>query len=32
MAREPQAQSIPLRPLRPVDEAGLYEDWSRKRG
>jgi tRNA(Arg) A34 adenosine deaminase TadA len=32
MARGPQAQSIPLRPLRPADEAGLYEDWSRKRG
>ena len=32
MAREPQAQSIPLQPLRPADEAGLYEDWSRKRG
>ncbi len=32
MAREPQAQSLPLRPLRPAGEAGLYEEWTRKHG
>lgn len=32
MAREPQAQSLPLRRLRPAGEAGLYEEWTRKRG
>lgn len=32
MVREPQAQSIALRPLRPTDEHGLYDEWKRKRG
>jgi tRNA(Arg) A34 adenosine deaminase TadA len=32
MAREPQAQSLPLRPLRPADEHGLYDEWKRKQG
>lgn len=31
MAREPQAQSLPLRPLRPQGEAGLYEEWAGRR-
>lgn len=31
MTHEPQAQSLPLRPLRPAGEAGLYEEWVRKR-
>lgn len=31
MAREPQAQSLPLRPLRPQGEAGLYEEWASRR-
>lgn len=32
MAREPRAQSIPLEPLRPAGETGLYEEWARRRG
>ena len=32
MAREPQAQSLALRPLRPADEHGLYDEWKRKQG
>jgi guanine deaminase len=31
MAREPQTQSLPLRPLRPQGEAGLYEEWAGRR-
>ncbi len=30
MAREPQAQSLPLRPLRPTNERGLYDEWKAK--
>jgi guanine deaminase len=30
-ARPPQAQSIPLRPLRPSGEHGLYADWIKRR-
>lgn len=30
MARDPQAQSLPLRPLRPAGERGLYDEWSRR--
>ncbi|GHH00346.1 nucleoside deaminase [Comamonas sp. JC664] len=32
LARGPQAQSIALRPLRPSDEHGLYEEWKRQQG
>ena len=32
LARGPQAQSIALRPLRPPDEHGLYEEWKRQQG
>jgi tRNA(Arg) A34 adenosine deaminase TadA len=32
MAREPQAQSLPLRALRPEGEAGLYQEWASRRG
>ncbi|RKH78223.1 nucleoside deaminase [Corallococcus sp. AB045] len=31
LARGPQAQSLPLRPLRPADERGLYDEWKRHR-
>ena len=31
MTHAPQAQSLPLRPLRPNGEAGLYEEWAGKR-
>ena len=27
MARPPQQQSLPLRPLKPVGESGLYREW-----
>jgi hypothetical protein len=27
MARPPQQQSLPLRPLKPSGEAGLYLEW-----
>lgn len=27
MARPPQQQSLPLRPLKPAGEAGLYAEW-----
>ncbi|MGF6393473.1 guanine deaminase [Pseudomonas plecoglossicida] len=27
MARAPQQQSLPLRPLKPAGEAGLYQQW-----
>lgn len=30
MARDPRAQSLPLRPLRPVEESGLYEAWKQR--
>ncbi|QDE67073.1 nucleoside deaminase [Myxococcus xanthus] len=29
LARGPQAQSLALRPLRPADEHGLYDEWKR---
>ncbi|AKU92593.1 nucleoside deaminase [Vulgatibacter incomptus] len=32
MAREPRERSLALRPLRPADEDGLYDEWERKRG
>lgn len=31
MARPPQAQSLPLRQLRPAGEDGLYQDWQQHR-
>lgn len=30
MARPPQAQSVPLQPLRPSGEQGLYDDWIKR--
>lgn len=30
MRKEPQAQSVALRPLRPAGEEGLYDAWQRK--
>ena len=27
MARPPQQQSLPLRPMKPVGEGGLYREW-----
>ncbi|MBN8466210.1 nucleoside deaminase [Corallococcus exiguus] len=32
LARGPQAQSLPLRALRPADEHGLYDEWKRQQG
>lgn len=31
MARPPQAQSVPLQPLRPSGERGLYDEWIKRR-
>ncbi|TFW28261.1 nucleoside deaminase [Massilia horti] len=30
MTHPPQEQSLPLRPLRPADEQGLYDEWSQR--
>lgn len=30
MTNPPQEQSLPLRPLRPFDEQGLYDEWSQR--
>ncbi len=32
LAREPQARSLALRPLRPAGEHGLYDEWRRNQG
>ncbi len=32
MARAPEDQSVTLRPLRPANEQGLYDEWKQKQG